>query len=395
MTLDPRTLVACLAVSMCLFGAAVAVVAKAYPENLKRGANLWAAACLTQAAGWILIGLRDQISDGASIVAGNTALMLSGSLMYHALAELKREPVREGVVYAPAVIVLVSFVYLGLVAPNFIVRTILIAAFGAAQMAACARLLFDGTRRAVLVTDRLMGAAFLVCMATLTARGVDIVFNSGAQAQPGIFHVGAVQQATFMLIFGAIYLLSFGFLLMSNETLNIELVRLATLDALTEHYNRRTIDELGRREAERSRRARSPMSVAMLDLDHFKNINDTHGHSAGDATLRHVAAAIDGALRAPDLVGRYGGEEFLVILPNAGESAAARVADRLRDEIERSGLEIDGASVAVTASIGVATLTDGTADFDALVRAADEALYAAKARGRNCVVAASSLAPVA
>ena len=145
----------------------------------------------------------------------------------------------------------------------------------------------------------------------------------------------------------------------------------------------------------RSRRTRSPLSVAILDLDHFKRINDTYGHPEGDAALRRVASIIAGALRAPDLVGRFGGEEFVVILPNAAEPAAMTVADRLREEIERCGLEIRGARVPLTASIGVATLEPDGGDFDDVIRMADEALYTAKARGRNAVIAASSLAPVA
>lgn len=393
MSLDPRTLVACLAVSMCLFGASVYVVAKAYPDHLRRGANLWAGACLTQALGWILIGLRDLIPDVASIVVGNTALMASGALMYHAVTALKRERIRPALVYAPAACVLVAFTYLGLVAPNFVARTILVALLGAFQMGACARVLLDGSRRTVLVTDRLMGAAFLVCAATLAVRAFDS-FGGAGQDSTGIFQVGILQQASFMLIFASIYLLSFGFLLMSNETLNLELVRLATLDSLTERYNRRTIDELGRREAERSRRGRSPLSIALLDLDHFKRINDTYGHPVGDAALRHVVDVVDSVVRAPDLVGRYGGEEFLVILPNTSEPAAVGVAERLREAIEQSVLVIDGARVTLTVSIGVASLARES-DFDALIRATDEALYAAKAQGRNRVAAASSLAPVA
>jgi len=159
--------------------------------------------------------------------------------------------------------------------------------------------------------------------------------------------------------------------------------RLAARDGLTGVANRRTFEEALAREVARASRTGAPLSLVMLDLDHFKRVNDIHGHQTGDSVLRSVAEELTRQSRAGDLVARYGGEEFAVILPDTGQQDAPAVADRLRAAIaDREG------PVPVTASLGVASHPGHVADPLALVQAADEALYAAKRGGRNRTVAA-------
>ena len=130
-------------------------------------------------------------------------------------------------------------------------------------------------------------------------------------------------------------------------------------------------------------RSVSPLSVALLDLDHFKRINDTYGHSRGDEVLAAVATVLRSSLRESDFVGPYGGEEFLLLLPDTGRDQAVVVAEKVRVAVASLGLsEI---SQPVTASLGVATVPDDAGDADTLIRAADRALYAAKGNGRNRV----------
>jgi diguanylate cyclase (GGDEF)-like protein len=162
---------------------------------------------------------------------------------------------------------------------------------------------------------------------------------------------------------------------------------LATHDALTGLWNRGAILDLLERELNRSRREDGPLGVVLADLDHFKKINDGWGHLGGDQVLRQAAERMRSALRPYDTVGRYGGEEFLVVLPGCGEGQAARLAERLRQSVAAAPVELENGWTSVTLSLGVAVVEAGGEPVQAseLLRTADEALYRAKAAGRNCV----------
>lgn len=165
-----------------------------------------------------------------------------------------------------------------------------------------------------------------------------------------------------------------------------ELRVLSTTDGLTGLFNRRHLEETLRTELVRAKRTRLPVSVLMFDIDHFKRFNDTYGHDQGDRVLKAVAAAVRGVVRETDIPCRYGGEEFLVILPATNGGEALSLSEHLRAFVE--SMEVDG--LRVTISIGVATVPDiDAADADALVAAADGGLYAAKAAGRNQVCVAA------
>ncbi|MCC7361033.1 MAG: diguanylate cyclase [Anaerolineales bacterium] len=183
---------------------------------------------------------------------------------------------------------------------------------------------------------------------------------------------------------------------------------LALTDTLTGLFNRRAIHDRALAELNRLARgtASFPLSVILLDVDHFKDINDRHGHEAGDRTLRRVAELLDGLLRSYDVGGRWGGEEFLMLLPGATAAEAAAAAERIRAKLAETLLPLPGADERLSASLGVATLdaaaaitgarpTDSQADeawLDQLVRAADQALYTSKRAGRNRVTLAAPLA---
>lgn len=164
----------------------------------------------------------------------------------------------------------------------------------------------------------------------------------------------------------------------------------AITDALTGISNRRHLLEEGARIFHRTRRYHLPLSVIMIDIDHFKQINDTYGHATGDVTLRMLANTCQRSAREMDLIGRLGGEEFLLILPETPLSGAVCLAERLRQAVERTQIEADnGASVSITVSMGVATYHRHMQQFQDLLAHADVALYRAKELGRNQVVVAS------
>jgi diguanylate cyclase (GGDEF)-like protein len=161
---------------------------------------------------------------------------------------------------------------------------------------------------------------------------------------------------------------------------------LAVTDELTGLHNRRHFFHNARLEFGRARRFDHPLAAIILDIDHFKSVNDRYGHPLGDTVLREVARRCKNALREVDLLGRYGGEEFAVVLPEAGNEEACAVAERLRAVIADAPFPTPSGPLALTISLGVAAMSPSIPDFDALLQRADEALLSAKAAGRNRVM---------
>ena len=169
-------------------------------------------------------------------------------------------------------------------------------------------------------------------------------------------------------------------LLAAQEHLRIQ----AMYDALSGLWNRRAIFEALARELDRSRRQQSPLAVIMIDLDHFKRINDTYGHLVGDDVLREAAQRLRETVRSYDFVGRYGGEEFLIVAPGSESSRAMDLAERIRRLFAENPIRLSTAAIPVTLSLGVVCLQDGqAAEINKVLSAADHALYSAKSGGRN------------
>lgn len=166
---------------------------------------------------------------------------------------------------------------------------------------------------------------------------------------------------------------------------NAELERLASTDALTGLLNRRRFEEAGLAEIDRAQRYDRPFSLLLVDLDHFKNVNDTFGHNAGDAALRAAAQRVLISVRTTDVVARYGGEELIVLLPETDEAEARVVAERIRATIGAQPVEHEGSVIGLTASVGGAQYGDQDSDLARLIGRADTALYRAKQSGRNRV----------
>jgi diguanylate cyclase (GGDEF)-like protein len=174
-----------------------------------------------------------------------------------------------------------------------------------------------------------------------------------------------------------------------------EALRVQSLhDALTGLWNRAAIFNFLQRELNRGKRQGFPMGVAMADVDHFKRINDTHGYLVGDGVLREVARKIESCVRAYDGVGRFGGEEFLIVFPGCDVELSSKLAERLRASVSAAHLEVSGVTIPVTLSLGVAA--EGvakTSEINQLLRIADGALYRAKSGGRNRVERGTALDP--
>jgi diguanylate cyclase (GGDEF)-like protein len=166
-----------------------------------------------------------------------------------------------------------------------------------------------------------------------------------------------------------------------------ELARMANSDELTGIANRRSFLQAFRSEAERAKRYKKNLSLVLLDLDYFKQINDQYGHAVGDEVLKHFAAEAKKVLREIDILGRVGGEEFAVLMPETDLRSAKRVAERLRKHIANTQVGTERGLLSITFSAGVVAALAGTAEVEGMMRRADDALYEAKHAGRNNVKA--------
>jgi len=194
--------------------------------------------------------------------------------------------------------------------------------------------------------------------------------------------------ATYFAILAVLLLNSMGYVLMQMEHAVSQQHELASHDRLTGLYNRLALMELMDHHLALARRRRTPLALLMLDIDHFKVVNDQHGHLVGDEVLRQVAQRAQARLRGADLLARFGGEEFLALLPATPVEGAQAVAEGIRRAVGDSPMVVNGVSIPVTISIGVhaAIPAEGPTAAEAMIALSDQALYDAKHQGRNRVV---------
>lgn len=172
-----------------------------------------------------------------------------------------------------------------------------------------------------------------------------------------------------------------------DQSYQQNLFRAANIDGLTQLYNKKYFVDVLSKEFSFSKRNKTPLSLMMVDVDHFKKINDTHGHIAGDLVLKHIGQYLHKSLRLENIACRYGGEEFAIILRNVDPTVAMQIAERVRMNIEKQPVTYRNSNIFITISVGVATFLDGNFEtIEDFIRTADECLYAAKEGGRNRTV---------
>jgi two-component system cell cycle response regulator len=172
---------------------------------------------------------------------------------------------------------------------------------------------------------------------------------------------------------------------LANARMVKRLEDLATTDGLTNLYNKRTLVEVAKQKLRSAERFEKPLSVLLCDLDHFKKINDTYGHDVGDLVIKGFAEILRRTKRTTDAVGRFGGEEFVVVCEETDAAGAELLAQRLREQLEATTFHAKEQPIRVTCSIGIATFPRAGSDWDTMFKSTDEALYASKHAGRNRV----------
>jgi len=254
----------------------------------------------------------------------------------------------------------------------------------------CARLTFSREEGVLgelfwITSSLFLLLAILMFARAITAVKVEVtVFTS--------FATWPINAYSFMLGAVSQFFISGLFVLMLSYRLNQSLESIATIDGLTGILNRRGLEDAALKMQGVCKRINLSMGVLLIDIDHFKNVNDQFGHLSGDDVLKHLAARISKILRTGDVVGRYGGEEFCVFMPNTNENEASVLAERIRAGIEDTPFVDYQLKIAMTVSVGIADSVRAGYDFKGLVAAADGALYAAKSAGRNRVMRYSQLA---
>ena len=380
MILDSRTLLIVMIATSLLLAISLLV---AVGPRFRDGLGKWTASLLLQSVVFALLAARGVWPDVATVVLPNACLTLVLTLQMAAIREFHGRATSIWWHVLPVLAVAGMFVF---VMNDSIVRIILhgvVFGVGALALAVMVQRLNPESRGSA---RWLMLGGYLIGAATLGSRAVVSVVDPGAI--PSFLGPSAFQGINFLFVLAVILVTSVGFLLLHKERSEEAAQKLALIDPLTGAFNRRTFLELAEKEIARTRRARGSLSLIMLDLDHFKQMNDRNGHLAGDEVLKGVVAITLTCLRKEDFLVRYGGEEFCILLPSVAIDRAAVMAERIREAVEQARFSFKGRALSVTISIGVTTLSmEGNENVDTVVNRADEALYAAKKAGRNRVVA--------
>jgi diguanylate cyclase (GGDEF)-like protein len=382
-TFDLRGVILLAGFLAALMSVVIYFMKRSYPPSVE-GLGHWAGGPAIIFVSTLLFGTRGVLPDLFTVVIANLLLMGGVVLLYVGSGKFYKVRIDPRPWLVAIVGIGALLVVFGLIYPNYNMRLLLVASFMAAVFASHALLV--ARQRGTKFSARYVLAVLITEALVLVLRAVSALTTESD---------GLLQSSPIQTIYIAAYaivmlMLTVGLILLATDRLREELEYLATHDPLTGVLNRRAFMEAAELELARCRRHGHVMSILLMDLDHFKQLNDTHGHLVGDQVLRDLVERIAPLLRRPDRLGRFGGEEFILLLPETNRDAAAVVAERIRAAVEAADK-----LPPYTVSIGVACNVVSDAGLDPLLARADTALYEAKEGGRNRVVLAPALQKVA
>ncbi|ARU31904.1 GGDEF domain-containing protein [Sulfuriferula sp. AH1] len=390
MDLDVRTILVMLAILAFMF-AGLLELARLHAGNI-RGIRQWSVAslCLGLGLGLAYIFNRPMPGFDWAIVAGATLVAVGIGLQFGGIQAFKGEHGDWRILSLIVVAVFSLNVWFAVLHPDVRLRSIansIVYAFGYAM---CARALLIRIESPFRTAYWFTGLSFVVLVAVLLARGVTI-WLSPPDAYAGIYSQLPINPLSFFIASLVQLCVTFGFILMLDYRLVTDMQKLASRDVLTGAFNRRRLEEEAVLQWARHLRTGNTLAIMLLDVDHFKSINDCYGHQTGDEVLSRLVAIAQMTIRADDYFARYGGDEFCILLPSTTEQEALVLAERLRQTYAAANLEFGGITLKSTVSIGVADSTCAGQTFSSLVAAADRALYRAKHDTRNRVVLHSTM----
>lgn len=357
----------------------VGIVAR---RKMRDGMAYWAAAMAFNTAGYALYMLRGQISDLLSIVLANVAFACNLALIAEGVFQFQSRKPRRALVWFPVLAVAVLYTWL---LPWQGARIVAGSVIFSAQSAAIMVSLLQRRKDTVGVGQYFMLAGYLILIAVLMLQGFGTLLRTD-EVRP-LLSSNPITTLTYVVVAVSMLLVGMGLIVMTKERADERNRTLAMRDEVTGLMNRRMLIESLTQHMSAAKRHEQALSVLLLDIDLFKRVNDTYGHLSGDKVLKAMASVMEQRSREQDYLGRFGGEEFLIILPNTDSEGAFLMAEALRETVETFPFEaVSGEAIAVTVSIGLCTLSQfPDPHCDDLIGAADQALYRAKASGRNRV----------
>lgn len=382
--MDPVTAFLFATVLMMLNGAVLGVMHGDLAPALRAPAFGWRVGTLLIAIGCLVLALQKWLPPWVALPVGN-ALLLAGLVAYWNAVELFDGRPASHVRWLGPIALAAGIAWFTVVRDDFSLRVVLASIAWVTTLTGSARALWRG-RQADGASSRLVLVALFVGLAiVMVLRGAWFGLRAGPETtvvDPGSWvNVVTPMLASTLPIIGTT-----AFLLMCSERLRREWENAASTDALTGLWNRRTLISRGASALEEARQQGKGLAVAVIDVDHFKSVNDRFGHEVGDLALQHVARGLRAGCRSNDLAARHGGEEFVVLLKDLDAASGAEAAERLRAALAAEPLVRAELRLELTASFGVTALTREDRVFDDLLRRADAALYRAKREGRNRVV---------
>ncbi len=337
------------------------------------------------AAGFILIGLRQYAPDWLSIILANFFVVAGFSVLIVGILRFLQYPHRlfQHTSTALAFTLIISFIYFTYFNNSTSWRIVIISCIISGQCFFTAYKIFIHQESLYRTFTRFLCYAFFFCglvflsrvYITLLTPNVDNFMMAGS-----IHALSLIAQQ--LVVITSCFTLSWS----ASQQLAHKLEIQATIDSLTNLYNRRAFEDFAEKEIQRAQREKTPLSIILMDIDFFKQVNDTYGHQAGDKVLQEFSLRLKNSLRQYDILARYGGEEFMLLLPDTDPKTALTIAEKLRVTIAKPVFNVNATpSISVTASFGVATNQGKQLNWQQLVSFADNALYHAKQNGRNQV----------
>lgn len=382
-SLDPKTAIVIATMMMLLNGAVLGFMHRELAEDVRPSALHWRIGTLLQAAACILLAVQNALPLGFVLPIANAALLVGLLAYLRAVCLFCNQRMSMAFLW-PVVIAVGCVFWFSAIQPNFGVRLVVVSLAMAILLIASARYLQLHAMRDASASRAVLALIFLLVGLFMLFRSVYFMLVS-TDAKSMLDAAAWLNNITPLVVATLPVMGTTAYLLMCSDRLRRQWETAASTDYLTGLPNRRTLALAGERAFNSSRRQKQPLSVAVVDVDHFKGVNDRYGHDTGDLALQYIASMLEKACRKNDFAGRQGGEEFLVLLDQTGRDHAVSAAERLRRFVQENVLVVDGHSIPMTVSVGVATRVESDRSFNDLLRRADQALYAAKTGGRNRV----------
>jgi diguanylate cyclase (GGDEF)-like protein len=392
--MEPKSVLLIAALMMLANGGVLGLMHRDLPHTLRASAVSWRIATLLHACACLMFMVREALPQGFILPLANGLVVFGFTGYWRALRQFYGVPDSPWI-WLPGCAATAGVAWFAAVTPNVAVRIAIISVAWVIILANCVRHMASQKRRDRAVSRRVMTGLFIFVIVFVLLRAayyIVVGIAPGYTVTDGADWINAVSP---MVVAVIPVIGTTAFLLMCSERIRRQWERAASTDYLTGLANRRVLADVGAqrfaaaRAQEQGSGKRAGFGLAVIDIDHFKSINDRHGHEIGDIALKHVAAQLESACREAELPARQGGEEFVVLFEGVDEAGAQAAGERLRLAVADQPFVAGELALQLTVSIGVAVQRPGDAGFDSLMRRADSALYAAKAGGRNRVESAA------